>query len=412
MVPTACVFGQRLEVISESLKMSRHDAIITGAALTPYNRRKDGTGFRDWSTDAFFDALAMAEIAVSDIDALFVASESDFFSMQLNPASILATELGMAGVSATRCEGGGASGQLAVHAAVNAVRSGSARHVAVIGVDPSASSLSGDAVRALYGFSFDVWTDGFTGATSSALYALSYQAFAQPYGTTDDDLTRITLQTRSHAQKNPGAHLPLDNTAQDIANSPMIASPYRRLHCSPLSDGAAALIISGQAYLPQTRRSAPRVGGIGAATDHMHLGARPAPGDFVAKSVSMQRACAQAGITSDAIGLAEIYDPYAGAALQGLVALGLSDDPARDLRSGVFGAMGRCPVNLSGGLMGQGAPVGATGVGQTATMAMLLEGRYHPDLQPHTLPRYGVSDTHGGLCTTAAVTILERGAGA
>ncbi|GAB5447596.1 thiolase family protein [Gymnodinialimonas sp.] len=385
--------------------MPDHKVTVSGAALTPYNRRKDGTGPRDWAVEAAADALAMSGVEPSQIDALFVASESDFFSLQLNPASILASDLGLAGVEAVRCEGGGASGQVAVQAAVRAIRSGAASQALVVGVDPSASSLSGDAIRTLYGYSFDAWTDGMTGLTSTALYALSYQAFAARHGLREADLTAVVQANRANARANPGAHLPRDDTDAAIAESPMIASPYRRLHCSPLSDGAAALVLSRDG-----RADAPRIAGVGAATDHMHLGARPDPGAFTAKTSAMARACADARVTPDQVGLVEVYDAYAGAQLQALHALGVSEDPARDLREGRFAKDGPCPVNLSGGLMGQGAPVGATGVGQVGTCALILEGRYHKGLQPDDPPRYAVADTHGGICTTAAVTILERAA--
>lgn len=382
---------------------------VTGSALTPFNRRKDGTGFRDWAFDAFNNALAMAEIERQDIDALYVASESDFFTLQLNPASVLATDLGLIGVSTVRCEGGGASGQIAVHAAARAIQRGLANHVAVIGVDPSASTLPNDAVRALYGYSFDAWTDGMTGATSTVLYALSYQAFAAEHKVGDDLLTDVTLKNRANALENPNAHLPRTHTAQEIEKSPAIASPYRRLHCSPLSDGAAALILSCGELTPSTRRNAPSIAGIGGATDHVHLGSRASPGAFIAKTHAMYRACKEADIEPDDIGLAEVYDAYAGAQIQALHALGLSRDVQADANDGVFSPSGRCPINLSGGLMGQGAPVGAIGVGQTASCALMLEGRYHSGLQPAMLPLYALADTHGGVCTTAAVTILKNG---
>ncbi|WP_299828798.1 thiolase family protein [uncultured Roseobacter sp.] len=388
--------------------MKVRDVTVTGAALTPFNRRKDGTGFRDWALSAFEMALERSGLERSDIDALYIASESDFFHLQLNPASVLATEFGLTGVAATRCEGGGASGQVAVHTAARAIQAGAAKHAAVIGVDPSASSLSGDAIRTLYGFSFDAWTDGMTGLTSTALYALSFQAFAAEHGITEADLATVTLQNRGNAYHNPGAHLPRKDSLQDIADNPAIASPYRRLHCSPLSDGAAAIILSRTDATPRTRIGAARIAGMGAATDHMHLGARADPGFFTAKQIAMQRACAEAGATPAEIGLAELYDAYAGTQLQAIAALGLSEDVSRDLKDGAFAPTGRCAINLSGGLMGQGAPVGATGVGQTATCALLLEGRYHPALQPDTLPRYALADTHGGVCTLSAVTILER----
>lgn len=388
--------------------MEVRDVTVTGAALTPFNRRKDGTGFRDWALSAFEMALDRSGLERSDIDALYVSSESDFFHLQLNPASVLATELGLTGIAATRCEGGGASGQIAVQTAARAIQAGAAKHVAVVGVDPSASSLSGDAIRALYGFSFDAWTDGMTGLTSTALYALSFQAFAADHGITEADLAAVTIQNRGNACQNPGAHLPRSDNLKDIADSPVIASPYRRLHCSPLSDGGAAIILSRPDATPHARAGAARITGMGAATDHMHLGARTDPGAFTAKRRAMQRACAEAGVIPADINLAELYDAYAGAQLQAIAALGLSEDVSRDLNDGAFAPAGRCPINLSGGLMGQGAPVGATGVGQTATCALILEGQYHPALQPDTLPRYALADTHGGLCTLAAVTILER----
>lgn len=381
---------------------------VSGAALTSYGRRKDGSSFRDWAGQAFGEALAIADLAAGDIDTLVVASESDFFTLQLNPASVLADDLGLAGAVAFRVEGGGASGQLAVHAGVARLMAGLARHVAVIGVDPSASALPGGHVKDLYGFSFDAWTDGMTGASPTMLYALSFQDFMDRTGATIDDLDRVTIKNRLNACDNPKAHLPRRDREADIAASPMIASPYRRLHCSPLSDGAAAVILSRVDALPASRRLAPRITGIGAASDRANLGARTSPGDFAAKRLAMQRACTMARIDPKDIDMAEVHDAYAGAELQAVAALKLSDHWREDLRDGVFHRDGRLPVNLSGGLLGQGAPAGAIGVGQTATCALLLEGRYHPGLQPARPLTHALADTHGGICTTAAVTILSQ----
>ena len=132
---------------------------VIGAALTPFGRRTDGSSFRDWAAAAFWQALAMAELQAADIDALVLASESDFFTLQLNPAAVIADDLGLSGAALLRVEGGGASGQLAVHAAMAQILGGPAKRVAVIGVDASASALPGAVTRDLYGFSFDAWTD-------------------------------------------------------------------------------------------------------------------------------------------------------------------------------------------------------------------------------------------------------------
>lgn len=380
---------------------------VCGASITAFNRRKDASSFRDWAFTAFEDALALSTLERRDIDALYVASESDFFTFQLNPASILASDLGLVGAATMRIEGGGASGQLAIHAATRAIQSGYVKHAAVIGVDPSASHLSGDAVKSLYSFSFDAWTDGMTGVSSTALYALSFYDYMQRVPVKDHHLADITIQNRSNACDNPRAHLGLIHSVDDILNSPMIASPYRRLHCSPLSDGAAAVILSHPSATPSTRREAARIAGIGAASDTPHLGSRDAPGIFKAKQIAMKRACSAASIKPAKVELAEIYDAYAGAQLQAIDALSLSNNILKDLEDGRFKPDGKCPINLSGGLMGQGAPVGATGVAQTASCALMLEGLYTPALQPKSLPRYALADTHGGVCTTAAVTLLK-----
>ena len=353
----------------------------------------------------------MSGIERRDIDALIVGSESDFFTLQLNPASVLAQDLGLWGAETLRVEGGGATGQLAVHAGVDRILSGRARHVAVIGVDPSASTLAGESIRELYGYSFDFWTDGLSGVTATALYALSWQAFATANGGQIDDLNAVAIKNRRNAMSNPDAHLPRLHRVEEFAASPMIASPYCRLHCSPLSDGAAALILSAPDAAPEARRNrAPRITGIGAASDLPGLGHRADPAVFGAKSRAAQRAYDMAGVTPSDIAVAEVYDAYAGAELQAIAALGLSPEPTRPLRDGDFDADGTCPVNLSGGLMGQGAPVGATGVGQTATCALMLEGRYHAGLQPDRPLGHALADTHGGVGTTCAVTILSAGA--
>ena len=381
---------------------------VTGAAITKFNRRKDGSSFRDWSFDAFEEALEISTLNRDDIDLLVIASESDFFTLQLNPASVLAHDLGLREVATMRCEGGGASGQVAVHAGVQAILSFQAKHVAIVGVDPSASQLSGKAIRSLYGFSFDAWTDGLTGATSTVLYALSVQTFMQDQKLTSAQLDQTTIQNRLNAMGNTKAHLGREHTRSEIEESPLIASPYRRLHCSPLSDGAAALILSAQSALPNARKTAPRIVGIGAANDNPHLGARKNSGNFDAKTKSMKKACGMADLTPKDIKLAEVYDAYAGAQSQAIFALGLSEDIGRETARGRFSPSGDMPVNLSGGLMGQGAPVGATGVAQTANCALFLEGKNTSTLQPSMPPPYALADTHGGVCTNAAVTLLAQ----
>ena len=375
--------------------------------MTPFNRRKDSSSFRDWARCAAQAALNDAGLEAADIDQLVIASESDFFTLQLNPAALLADECGLIGVAAKRVEGGGASGHLAVHAGLADVASGLARRVMILGVEPSASHLQGSDVGALYGLSFDAWTDGMTGIHSTALYALSIQAFMANTGATLDDLAQIAVCNRRYAQSNPNAHLPLTLTLDDVAASPVVASPYRRLDCSPLSDGAAAIILARPSDLPQLAQGRSRFRAATSAMDTVRLGEREDPGIFRGKQKAAQRAYAMGDIRPGDIGLAEVYDSYTGAQLQALYALGLAEGRLlQAARDGEFRPDGALPVNLSGGLLGQGAPVGATGVAQVLCAAQQLEGRY-TGLQVSKVPRFALIDTHGGIATLNAVSILE-----
>ncbi len=375
--------------------------------MTPFNRRKDGSSFRDWARVAVQGALDDAGLEAADIDALIVASESDFFTLQLNPAALLADECGLIGVAAKRVEGGGASGHVAVHAGVAEVASSMARRVLVLGVEPSASHLKGADVGALYSLSFDAWTDGMTGIESTSLYALSAQAFMARTGASADDFAAIAVRNRTNAKANPNAHLPLDISVEDVAASPVVASPYRRLDCSPLSDGAAAIILARADDLPARTQDRVRFRAVVSAVDTVRLGERRDPGFFEGKQRAAQRAYSYAGISATDIGLAEVYDSYSGAQLQALEALGLGHGLTLAAeRDGVFAANGALPVNLSGGLLGQGAPVGATGVAQVLAAALQLEGRYF-GLQAQNVPRFALVDTHGGIATLNAISILE-----
>lgn len=382
------------------------NVIVAGGAMTPFNRRKDGSSWRDWASDAFAAALADAGLARGDLDALVIASESDFFTLQLNPAALLADWLGVAGCRLLRAEGGGASGHLAVQAAAAMVLCGQARRVAVVGVDASASHLDAGTVGALYSMSFDAWTDGFTGIGSTSIYALSAQAFMARTAATKVDFASVAARNRQNARANPNAHLGLDITVAEVEASPVVSSPYRRLDCSPLSDGAACVILAGPQSLPNSGRERSRIIGMGAASDRVRLGDRPDPGRFAAKVVAAGQALAAAGFGAAEIGLAEVYDSYSGAQMQALEALGLSHDVVSDERQGRFARDGTLPVNLSGGLLGQGAPAGAIGVAQVLAVAGQLAGRF-AGLTPASPPGYGLVDTHGGIATNCAVSVLE-----
>lgn len=115
------------------------------------------------------------------------------------------------------------------------------------------------------------------------------------------------------------------------------------------------MILARPGDVPSEAGSRARLAGMAMVNDTARLGLRADPSRFGAKAVAAGRALAAAGISAADIGIAEVYDSYSGAQLQALEGLGLSADVVADERAGYFAADGRLPVNLSGGLLGQGA---------------------------------------------------------
>ena len=383
--------------------------LILGGSVTPFGRLRDGPHWRDWVRRAGGDALADAGLEAADIDALVVACESDFLSLQVNPGPVVLDELGLSGRPVVRVEGGGASGGLALREGMTQIMAEMARRVLVVGFEAAAGHLEPGGVQFVYGLSFDAEIDGMAGATAVSLYALSIAEHMARFGTTAEQMASVSVKNHANAIGNPWAHKPMTITIDDVLASPMIATPYHRLDCSLASAGAAAIVLAHPDAAPKATRSLSRISGSGVGSDYARLGDRAERHAFIAKRRAAEAAYAMAGIKDAAhyIDIAEVCDPFTGAEIQSLEALGLArpGEAAPALADGVFDKDGKLPVNLSGGLIGQGGAPGATGIAQAVTMDRLLGGRYRDSAASF---ERGLIDVHGGVGTLAAVHILER----
>lgn len=389
----------------------REDVVVAGCGATAFGAFRDASTPRDWVLRCARDAIDDAGIEPAQIDAVVVGSESDFFSLQLHPGAVLTDEIGLVPCPVVRVEAGGATGAAAVRMGFMHVRSGLYRCVLVIGFEHTASHLSGEDTRMLYGLSFDADVDGMAGATAASLYALSMGEHMRIYGTTEAQLAAVSVKNHGNAMANPGAHKPMAVTVADVLASRRISTPYKLLDCSIISDGAAAVVLTAGGTPQANSRPRVHVIGSGCASDHVRLGDRPEPHRFRSKERSGQAAFAMARIVQPAlqIDVAEVYDAFTGAELQGLEALGLSaaGTAGAAAEAGDFDRDGRLPVNLSGGLIGQGGAPGATGIMQVVTLTRLLQRRYWPALQPVRPLRAALADAHGGIATVSVTHILE-----
>lgn len=391
--------------------MTRPAVYVIGDAVRPFGRAKDGSTPRDWIRQVAHAAIEDAGIAAVDIDFIVLGSESDHLTLQLSPAALMCDEIGLAGRPVMRVEMGGASGAAAVDAGAAQIMAGMARFVLVIGFEHAASHLAPDDVRLLYGLSFDADIEGLAGVQAVHLYALSIAEHCRQLGTTERDLAAVAVKNRGNAALNPLAHRRVPVSLDEVLASPSVSTPYKVLDCSALSDGAAAIVLAAKDAAPRRPRRGVRIAAAASASDAVRLGDRRAWHRFEAKRRAAAAAYRQADIADPvaAIGMAEVYDAFSGAELQSLEMLGLAPEgrAAWLLSDGMFERDGRLPVNLSGGLIGQGGAPGATGIAQIAGLTRMLQGRYWPELQPQRTTRYALADAHSGVGTVSVVHVLE-----
>lgn len=357
--------------------------------------------------DAGRAALEDAGVAPDEID-LVVLGQFNSGMQPLGFPSALALQIddGLFGVPALRTENACASGSAAVHTGLAHLLAGRARRVLVIGAEKMTGIPASTVGSALLGADYDLAgsasSTGFAGLFAEV--ALEYE---RRYGPVGDTLGAIAAKSHRLGAANPFAHLRKD-LGEEVCSTtsernPMVAAPLRRTDCSPVSDGAAALVLGLEPT--SARHDAVRVAGWAFASDHLPR-ARRDPLAFAATELAWQRALADAGVATTDLDLVELHDCFTIAELQMYEVLGLAPRGAghRALGEGVVLPGGALPVNPSGGLKSKGHPVGATGVSQHVSVAMQLTGTF-PGVQVAGA-RLGAVHNMGGLAVANHVTVL------
>jgi acetyl-CoA C-acetyltransferase len=384
------------------------DVLLTGWGHSKFGKLT-GETLESLIVQVATEAIDGAGIDAGQIDEIYVGQFNSGMMPLAFPSSLaLQVSDKLANVPATRVENACASGSAAFQQGVKSLLAGTAKTVLVIGAEKMTDAGADVVGAALMGADYDnagtPSTTGFTG-----LFAEVAKAYEKRYGPVGDTLGTIAAKNHHNGMANPYAHLHKDfgeefcRTVSD--KNPMVAAPLRRTDCSPVSDGAAALIITTQPG-SGARTDAVRLAGFGQANDFMPAARRDAT-EFAAVRVSWQRALAMAGVTLDELDFLEVHDCFTIAELLMYEALGITGDGqgARALEEGWVFKDGKLPVNVSGGLKSKGHPVGATGVSQHVIAAMQLTGTAG-DMQLPS-PRRAAVQNMGGVGIANYVSVLE-----
>lgn len=365
---------------------------VLGQAITQFGELWQKS-LSDLLNEAIIGALKNANLEAKDIDAIFVANMSAGMSENQVHLGALASQILGQNKPAMRIEGACASGSLALLAGEYSLLAGQYKTVLVVGVEKMTDIDSALTTKYLAGaahYSLEY------GSTFPGLYGLLAQAHMQKYGTTRDQLSAVAVKNHLHAFDNPNAQYHKKFTIEQINQSQLVADPLRLLDCSPITDGAAAVILS-------TRNvdGLVEIAGFGHGQDSLDLAHRGSLTSLEATKSAAKEAYSKASLSAKDINVAEVHDCFTIAEILAYEDLGFAVEGKGGLliEAGKMTYGGDVVVNPSGGLKAGGHPVGATGIKQVAYLAELLAGGQF---------KTGLAHNVGGSGATSVVHILTK----
>jgi len=380
----------------------REVAIVAGG-MTRFGELWESS-LRDMFVEAAVEALQAA--GADHLDDLYVGNMSaGQFVRQEHLAPLMADHLGMAGIPATRVESACASGGAALRLGFMSVASGMSDLVMVAGVE---KMTDGADVTDVLATAADQEGEVYHGVTFPGLYAMIARAYMERWGATDEDLSWVSVKNHAHGARNPKAQFQREVTLEEVMRSTPVADPLRLLHCSPVSDGAAAVLLCPLEDAHRYTDRPVKIVGSGQATSSMALADRKDIAALDAVATASERAYRMAGVAAKDIHVAEVHDCFSIAEICCVEALGFAcaGEGAQASRSGLTALGGKIPVNTSGGLKSKGHPVGATGVAQAIEIFEQLRGEAG-DRQVEGAHR-GLAQNMGGSGASSVVHIFER----
>lgn len=385
------------------------DAAITGWAHTRFGRLEDETS-ESLIGRVAEEAIDHAGLGPADVDAVFVGTFNGGFSPQGFPSTLASLRAGgLRHAPAVRLENACATGSAAIHAALDALAARRIGTALVVGVEKMTAVAGAEVGDILLKASYVPEEAGIEGGFAG-MFGRIAELYFQRHGDRRDALAMIAAKNHANGARNPLAHIQKDLGHAFCAavsdRNPAVAGPLRRTDCAPVSDGAAALVVTNL----DRARHAPRAVGFRATahvSDYLPISRRDAIA-FEGARKAWERAMDQARLTLDDLSFVETHDCFTIAELIEYEAMGLAGPGkgARLIEEGVTAIGGRLPVNPSGGLKAKGHPVGATGVSMHVMAARQLCGE-PAGAQVADARTAGIFNM-GGTAVANYVSILER----
>lgn len=383
---------------------------IIGVGQSVFVRQYPGS-IRELAFEGFKSAMTDAQISTADVGASVICSAPEY-DKQRSPAGVFAEYLGLNPQPTFYVESLCSSSSMGLRLAYSLVKSGLHDVVAVIGFQKM-SEISSSESQERMGRGADIQWESPFGTMMPAYYAMYARAHMEKYGTQLEDLARIRVKSSTYGQLNEMAVFRKAVTFEMFSDpenrmAGPVASPLRVGDCCANADGSSCIIVASEEKTRTFSKKPVWIMGVGAATTSVNLAGRDL---FTGLSVAQQaadQAYQMAGITAKDVDVAEVHDCFTIAELMAYENLGFAEPGGGKelIRSKETYREGSIPVNVDGGLLSKGHPIGATGGSQIRTIVLQLRDEAG-DIQVKD-PEIGLVHNIGGVGLYGNVTILGR----
>lgn len=381
---------------------------IIGVGQSTFVRTYPGS-IRELVFEGFKEAMESTGITTKDIDATVVCSAPEY-DKQRSPAGVIAEYLGLNPQPTFYAETLCSSSSTGVKLAYSLVKSGLHDVVMVIGFQIMSQLTSAESQERM-GRGADIQWESPFGTMMPAYYALHAQAHMAKYGTTPEDLALIRVKAATYGQLNEKAVYRKAVALEQFTDpaSPMgspVSSPLRTGDCCANADGSSIVIVASEEKARALCKKPVWIKGIGAASAPVNMAGRDQLSGLAVARESARQAYAMAGITAADINVAEVHDCFTIAEMMAYENLGFAKpgEGKELIRAKETYKEGRIPVNVDGGLLSKGHPIGATGGSQIRTIVLQLRGEAGA-IQVKD-PTFGLVHNIGGVGLYGNVTIF------
>ena len=381
------------------------DVAIAGAGQSVFSR-KCGVSIRELCFEAFKEAMEGLDITGDDIDASIICSAPEY-DKQRSPAGLISEYLELTPKPSFYVETVCSSSSTGLRVAWSLVKAGLHRVVAVIGFQKMSELTSREAAERMGRGGDIIWESPF-GLTMPAGYAMYARAHMAKYGTTEEQLAKVRVKNSHYGASNPKATYRKELSLDEILGSEVVTSPLKKFDCCANADGSSCIIVARGDVAKGITDVPIWIIGLGAATDTMSMSGRESLTGLRCAQEAGKQAYEMAGIGPQDIDVAEVHDCFTISEILAYEDLGFAKpgEGVGLIEEKQTYADGKMPVNVDGGLLSKGHPIGATGGSQIRTIVRQLRGQA-TEAQVKGA-EIGLVHNIGGIGQYGNVTILRR----